>query len=404
MAYSLELAREWAQNPNAIPSPGSYGEGRIANILEQLRGLRADVKSGKITIAEYLDVAEPLASSGARFGHSLAGGGSKKANAANAAGLQAFTQEGFAKDLGGGNWVGRVPFSAREYAQLPESVLPTQNEVNSGIVPIDYLPPIQRYRPEPPPQQPTAPTNPQVNPGPGAPQAPGGVPAQPVAPPTSTVPDPANPGQSINVPVVGDPLRNSVPKTVDQSVIEQEAARQAEQQRQAFEAERAIRSQRLTDLSAFLTNEENRKFSQSQPGIYEDLNARGLLRSSGLGEALAREKAKLAGDSASVLAQQGLTDRDAEIQGIKDILSRTQQFQTSGLERKFTLEDFEREKATARELGANYAPSVKGGSSVLSGILGGAATGATAGSALGPWGAGAGAIMGAANGAASKGK
>lgn len=379
MAYSLDQIRDFSDNPANIPGGGSYGEGVVFNIAEMMRGLKDAIKRGELTVSEYFNVADPLLNHAQTAVNSIAGGGSAKASAVNPA-WQQIQQLGAVKSMNG-RWETTLPISSREYANLPESVLPTQKEVQSGQIPIDLLPAVQRYRPE----TPTAPTTPQVNPGVG------GQPGQ-----TTQVPDPQNPGKFINIPVVGDPLANSVPRTVDQSVIEAEAARQAEQSRQAFEAEKSIRSSRLTDLAALLTKEEDRKLNLEQPGIYEDLNTRGLLRSSGLGEALAREKSKLAGESANVLATQGLTDRDAEISGIQDILARTQQFQTSGLERKFTIEDFNREAETARALGSQYAPQVKGGNSVLQGVLGSAASGAAAGGAIGgPWGAGVGAIISA---------
>lgn len=388
MAYSLDQIKDFAANPSSVPAPGSYGEGQVYNIAEMLRNLKSEISKGTLTVNDYFNVAEPLIKQAQNTTMAIGGGGSKKANSVNPAWQQIQTL-GAVKAVNG-QWQAILPFSSREYASLPENVLPTQQEVNSGVVPLDLLPPVQRFRPEPTPQQ---------NPGTT-------VPGQ-GTPTTTQIPDPANPGKFINVPVVDDPLRNSVPKTVDQSIIEQEAARQAEQSRQAYEAEKSIRGQRLTDLSDLLTKQENQKFSLEQPGIYEDLNSRGLLRSSGLGEALAKEKSKLAGESANTLLQQGLTDRDADIQGIQDILARTQQFQSSGLERKFTLEDFQREADLSKSLGAGYAPTVKGGNSVLSGVLGGATTGATAGGAIGgPWGAGIGAILtGTAAGlSANKGK
>jgi hypothetical protein len=380
-----------------VPATGSYGEGFVGNLWTYLKQAKDYVKQGKLSVSDYLDIADPIVNKAHETAGRILSSGSKQANSVKGfwEGLQ---NDGFIKNQNG-QFVANAPFTAREYANLPENVLPTQGEVNSGRIPLDLLPPVQRFRPEP-----TAPTTPQINPGPGNPLSPG-TPGQPGTSNGSviSIPDPANPGKSINVPVVGDPLANSVPKTIDQSIIEQEAARQAEQSRQAYEAENAIRSGRLTDLAGLLSKQEDQKFSQDSPGIYEDLNSRGLLRSSGLGDALAREKAKLAGDSANTLMQQGLTDRDAQIQGIQDILARTQSFQTSGLERKFTLEDFQKEADLSKSLGANLAPTVKPGNSVLSGVLGGAVAGGGAGAALGPWGAGIGAVLGGTAGAAKGG-
>lgn len=393
MAFTLDQIKDYASNTGSIPAPGSYGEGRVYNIADMLKTLKSSIQSGQLSVKDYFDLAEPLVNTAKQVTESLAGGGQKKAQAVNPA-WQSIQDLGAVKNVSG-QWTTLAPFSAREYAALPESVLPTQQEVNSGLVPLNLLPALQRFKPEP-----TTPT-PAVNPGVG------GQPGQPGQNGGQTqVPDPAHPGQFINIPVVGDPLQNSVPKTIDQSIIEQEGQRQAEQSRQAYEAENSLRTQRLTDLAGLLTKQSNDQLNVDSPGIYEDLNSRGLLRSSGLGEALAREKAQLATTNANTLTQQGLTDRDAQIQGIQDILAQTQSFQTSGLERKFTLEDFQKEADLSRQLGASYAPQIQGGKSVLSGVLGGVGTGAAAGGAIGgPWGAGIGAVLGgAAGGGAAKGK
>lgn len=447
MAYTLDQIKGFSSNPGSIAAPGSYGEGRVYNIASILTDLKGLVQSGAVTVKDYLDISTPLVKSAETTTNSIAGGGSKKANAVNPA-WQQIQSLGAVKNIDG-RWEPTAPFSAREYASLPENVLPTQKEVNSGIIPLNLLPPVQRFRPDASPNtpgQPIAPGTPgtptsPITPGatPGAPSTlPGGgvilpvpgatpgagqpqpqvnpgvggtppvatpQPAAPGQPPVVGVIDPTT-GQPIGVPVVGDPLNNSVPKVIDQSIIEQEGLRQQEQQRQAYEAERGIRAQRLTDLQALLTKQNDRQFSENAPGVYEDLNSRGLLRSSALGDALAKERAKLEAGTAEQFAQQGLTDRDADISGIDKILQSTQSFQTSGLERKFTLEDFNRESDIARTLGAQVAPTVKSGKSVLGGVASGAGAGAAAGTAISPgWGTAIGAGLGAVlGGTSAKGK
>lgn len=388
--YTLDQIRQFAANPSSIPNGGTYGEGRAYGIADIIAGLRSQIQTGALNVSDYFNIADPLIK---QFSQdiNISTQGSRQANAINPA-LQQLQSMGALK-VSNGQITSILPFSSREYANLPESVLPTRDEVNSGRIPLDLLPPVQRFRPDTP-----------STPAPGVGGQPGGAPGSQTGGSTQ-IPDPKNPGQFINVPIVGDPLQNSVPKTIDQSVIEQESQRQAEQSRQAYEAENAIRTQRLSDLGDLLTKRENTQFSQDTPGIYEDLNSRGLLQSSELGNSLAKERAKLAAASADTLTSQGLTDRDAQIQSISDILGRSQQFQTSGLERRFTLEDFNREQDAAKALGSQYAPSVKSGNSVLSGALGGAATGAAAGAATkNPYVIGLTTLLGAGAGASGKGK
>ncbi len=400
MAYTLDQIKQFAQNPGSIPGGGTYGEGSVFNIASMIGSLKQAIQSGQLNISDYLNIADPLIKSAAQTTQSIAGKGSKAANAVNPGFAQ--LQSLGAVNSSNGQYGAAAPFTAREYANLPENVLPTQKEVNSGQIPLTLLPPIQRFRPD----SSTSPTGqplPQINPGPAGLQ-PATTPT--VGAPLTSTPDPNNPGQSIGIPVVGDPLQNSVPKVIDQSVIEQEGIRQQEQQRQALAAQDAIRAGRLNDLKTLLSQQEDRQFSENAPGIYEDLNSRGLIQSSGLGEALAREKAKLAANTNDQLTQQGLADRDADVSGIGDILSKLQSFQTSGLERKFTLQDFQNEADLAQKLGATNAPTIAGGKSVLSGVLSGALNGAGTGAVVGkgnPYAIGAGAVAGGAAGG-TKGK
>lgn len=387
MAYTLEQIRAFSAAPNTVPGAGSYGEGQVYQIVEMVKNLKDQIKTGKLTVSEYFDVAEPLIKQAQAKTQSISSGGQKKAQAVEPA-YRELQSIGAIKEGGTGGWQAVLPFSAREYAGLPEAVLPTQKDVQSGLVPLDLLPPIQRFRPDP---AVTPQVNPAIDPATGL--------------PTTNPTAPTNPGQTIGSPVVGDPLQNSVPKVIDQSVIEQESIRQAEQQRQAFEAQNALSQQRMDQLRGLLTQQEDQQFDLAKPGIYEDLNTKGLLRSSGLGTALAKEKAALSASTNNQLSQTALGDTDRQIKSIADILAQQQSFQTSGLERRFTLEDFNKEANLAKSLGATNAPQIKGGNSVLGGVLGGAVSGAGAGAALGPWGAGAGAVLGAAGGGAtSKGK
>jgi hypothetical protein len=357
--------------------------------IDYLKALKGEVSAGRLPLLDYLNIADPIGKQATETLNYLTTTGSKNATAANLrlADLRQFVD--LDTTSGNGNYKNaKIPFSRTEIAKVPPSVLPTQDQLQQANIPLDWFPPGTRF-PTTNPQSPQQ--NPGVNPVTGQPGA------------ITQIPDPANPGKFITIPVVGDPLRDTVSKVPDQQTIEQEGLRQQEQQRQALAAQDALRTSKLTDLSKFLGSEEDRKFNLDAPGIYEDLNTRGLLRSSELGNALAREKSKLAGDSMATLTQQGISDRDASIQGISDILGKTQQFQSSGLERRFTLDDFQREADQARALGSQYAPQVKGGNSVLSGVLTGAVAGGGAGASLGPYGAGIGAVLGGTAGATKSG-
>lgn len=176
-------------------------------------------------------------------------------------------------------------------------------------------------------------------------------------------------------------IPNNIDINSDRGRIELEALRQKYQ----------LKSQ-LGSLNNLLTKESDRQFDLSRPGLYEDLNARGLLDSSALGESLAREKGNLESQRQFALGQ-------AEIGGLDAI----RQMQTGGLQRQFSLQDFDSQSALAREIAAMQSQGQSQGGNGLagafSGALGGAAIGAT--TTKSPYGAIGGAVLGGAGGYAA---
>lgn len=145
----------------------------------------------------------------------------------------------------------------------------------------------------------------------------------------------------------------------DRFQIEKEAVRQRRQGEALLGEAEDIRRGRLGELRNLLAGEEERIFSLDTPGIQEDLQRQGLLRSSGLGEALGRRRLELSGARETVLGSQALSDRDADIQMRQALLAGQLGFQTAGLEREFTTADFRREANLARQLGALAAPQTR---------------------------------------------
>lgn len=120
--------------------------------------------------------------------------------------------------------------------------------------------------------------------------------------------------------------------------------------RGTLEEQKAIQAQRLQELSQFLAAEEGRKFNQAIPEIAETAQGQGFLETSGFGNALARERVRLAGDTSARLTEQGLADRDFEVGSLGAIGENKNQLLVGGLERKFSLEDLDRSEALSREL------------------------------------------------------
>lgn len=242
-------------------------------------------------------------------------------------------------------------------------------------------------------------SNPQQNPG---------TSTTPVTPTPTTVQTnqtaalPFNPSdalpsapQTIHTPNGGIALGNSV-AGIDEGKLLAEAELQKQLRQQTYTQQVSGRKSMLDELSGVLQKQQQGMMSDQMPGIYEDLNTRGLLRSSALGEKLGLEQSKLARQTSEQLALQGITDRNTAINDLGAIEDSYLGGRGSAMQRRFSLEDFDRQIAAGERLGANALPQVSQssgkGSSALQGGLGGATIGASVG---GPYGAAAGGAIGA---------
>jgi hypothetical protein len=73
------------------------------------------------------------------------------------------------------------------------------------------------------------------------------------------------------------------------------------------------RSQALTELGQVLSKQSARDFDYAIPQVAESANVAGIYRSTGFGDALARERTRLEGDVLNKLALQGVNDRELNI-------------------------------------------------------------------------------------------
>jgi hypothetical protein len=159
-------------------------------------------------------------------------------------------------------------------------------------------------------------------------------------------------------------LLNDIPTDIgfdtDRFKLEQEGVRQKMQGQQDQADAATIRSQRLKDLSTLMAQNDMRRFQQAVPGVAEDANAKGILRGTGFGEALASKANQLQADTDQALAQQGLTDRDAEANGVLSLGDSLRGFQTAGLQRQFSLSDFSKNKDFALQQAEAMQPKQQG--------------------------------------------
>jgi hypothetical protein len=117
------------------------------------------------------------------------------------------------------------------------------------------------------------------------------------------------------------------------------------------------------------------------------LNSRGLLRSSALGEKVGLEASKLSRQTSEQLALQGISDYGKTVDNMGTIENAYLGARGTALQRRFSLEDFDRQVAAGKELGANALPNISQpsgkGAGALQGGLGGATIGASVGGAPG---------------------
>lgn len=354
-----------SSTPSSTSGTGVFGEGTVSQYYNQLLDLKNQVQSGNLSLTDYQGQAEPLIKKAASLTYQIASSGSKGASAVVPIWNQ-FVQNGFSNNNTINPTV-TMPFTRQEYAKLPDNVLPSQDDINQGLFDPTTAP-LQRIRTSP---------QPAINPGPtGQPIPPG----QTVGPtPTNQTGDApiftANPN---NPPPYGGLQSNNQPANIDAQKIAQEAALQQQLSTQAEQARASQRKQYLSDLSDVLMKAQNQQFSEDNPAILEDLNSRGLLRSSELGNALAREQKSLSATTANNLAQYGIEGQTADLNDLKGIQDTYNQARNSALQRQFSVEDYAKQVQTGKEMGADYAKLTpnqgKAGSPTTGAAIQGAAT------------------------------
>lgn len=168
-------------------------------------------------------------------------------------------------------------------------------------------------------------------------------------PPTTNTPIPA-------ASQAGGLVPNNGSASADAQKLLAEAEFQRQQQMTGQTDRATQRQQYLDELAGMLNQQSERQFTESLPGMYEDLNTRGLLRSSALGDRMSTEKAKMAAKVQEQIAMQGLQDRMAgvgEMGGIEDQYLKSRY---GAINRQMSLEDFVRQTEASKLLGMATAP------------------------------------------------
>lgn len=144
--------------------------------------------------------------------------------------------------------------------------------------------------------------------------------------------------------------------SVDQQQILNEAELQYALQNERAGTSKADREQMLQEYADLISQQQNRLLDENAPALYEDLNTRGLLRSSELGNAMGRERGKAAQILMEEVGLQGLTDREQYIKAMEGNVDNYLQGRSGAIQRRFSLEDFARQAKVAKDTGIALAP------------------------------------------------
>jgi hypothetical protein len=120
---------------------------------------------------------------------------------------------------------------------------------------------------------------------------------------------------------------------------------------------KAERADRRSKLATQLAGMRDTAFKENVPGIQEGLSSQGLLHSSALGTELAKEQGRLQTRSEELMNTQELSDLDYEQMLRSGILGEELATRTASMNRDFSLQDWSRNAALAREIAKMQADS-----------------------------------------------
>ncbi len=338
---TLDQVKQYAAKPSSIPGAGSAQQ--VQKVYDALSFLKEGVKSGTVPYAAYFEYAQPLVKQAQQTAMALGSGGGSGWESVKGVWNQ-LVGEGFTSPDGG---KAVSPFNAQEFTKLPNNVLPTQKDIDSGYFdPINM--PVQRIQKEPVPQ---------VNPG-----VDGSMSAVPTQTPTQAATN-TTPGVSTPNAQTGDaPVFTANPNNPSPYGGLQSANSQASVDAQKIANEAALQQQLATQAA----NERAGK----RKGYLNDLSG------------LITQQNSLAQTSANALQQAGLQAEQQDLGDYKGIQDAYNQARNSALSRQFSVEDYSKQVATGKEMGAEYAkltpqaPSTK--SQIEVAAAGGAASGLAA--------------------------
>lgn len=192
-------------------------------------------------------------------------------------------------------------------------------------------------------------------------------------------------------------IPNNISPDSDQYKIEREGARQAQQQTDLAATQKGLHASNLNDYAKLLATNQNSLFNREVPQLAEQANTKGIFRSTGFGDSLAKEYSNLTADTQNKLGLQAIAYGDQDTAALGKAVNIAQSYQGQGLNRQFSLDDYNKQKQDAIAYGKEFqpiAPSSGGGKSGLATLAGAGVGGAFGGPAGAAVGAGVGGQVG----------
>jgi len=159
-------------------------------------------------------------------------------------------------------------------------------------------------------------------------------------------------------------LLETIPSDVrigsDRFAIEKERVRQELRAEQEQLQRQQEREGQLTELEKILATQRKEAFAEGVPILSEQLQTQGLLQTSELERQFGKEEARLARESQNILATERLKARELDLGEKLDIQEASRRFQSAGLQREFSLSDFQREEQIARQIAELSKPQQRG--------------------------------------------
>lgn len=162
-----------------------------------------------------------------------------------------------------------------------------------------------------------------------------------------------------------------------QDLLTENVAATKERQ-QTLEQQKTERDKQVSQLANLLAEQNQRNLNLAIPNIAEQSNIKGVYRSTGLGNAIAREARNLTAATQEQLAQQKLANQEAYTQGLGSITEADIAGKGAATQRALSLGDYANQLQAGKDIGLAVMPQQPPqgkGSGGLTGALGGATVG-----------------------------